>query len=179
MKAMETRASSFHLAAGVGLAALLGCAAQPPATGATGQQTADKGTVSMEALQGKTWVLAQFDDGSPAPAEPAITAVFAAGKVSGSGGCNRYSASAVSPAPGALQVGRVAATKRFCLGAVGDDEQRYFAALSKANRYSLEGDRLALTWEREEREGQSPGRLLFKAGGQAARGLARAGHFRI
>ncbi len=156
-------ANALHFAAAVSLVAL-GCVAQPPATG----QTAGKGTESMDALQGKSWVLAQFgdgdegDDGSKAPAEGAITAVFAAGKVSGSGGCNRYSASVTSPSPGALKVGPVSATKRFCLGAAGENEQRFFAALAKTTGYALEGGRLVLTWERE---GQSPGRLVFRAGG--------------
>jgi heat shock protein HslJ len=141
------------------LAALLGCVAQPPARG----QTAGKGTVSMEALQGKSWVLAQLDDGSQkgsqAPAAGAIMAVFAAGQVSGSGGCNRYSASVTSPSPGALKLGPVSATKRFCLGAAGEDERRFFAALAKATHYALEDGRLVLTWDRE---GQSPGRLVFR-----------------
>ncbi|MBW8876164.1 MAG: META domain-containing protein [Acidobacteria bacterium] len=158
---LKTPANALHLAVAVSLVALLGCVAQPPATG----QTAGKGMVSMEALQGKSWVLAQFDngdDGSKAPAEGAITAVFAAGKVSGSGGCNRYSASVTSPSPGALKVGPVSATKRFCLGAAGENEQRYFAALAKATGYAIEDGRLVLTWDRE---GQSPGRLVFRAGG--------------
>ena len=155
---MKAQANALHLAAAASLVALLGCAAQPPATG----QTAGKGTVSMDALQGKTWVLAQFDDGSQAPSEPPVTAVFAAGKVSGSGGCNQYSAIVTSPSPGALRVGPVAATKRFCLGAAGENEQRYFAALAKATGYAIEDGRLVLTWDRE---GQSPGRLVFRAGG--------------
>ena len=57
-------------------------------------------------------------------------------------------------------MGPVSATKRFCLGTAGEDEQRFFAALAKATRYALEDGRLVLTWDRE---GQSPGRLVFRA----------------
>jgi heat shock protein HslJ len=153
----------FHLAAAVSLVALLGCVAQPLATGQTAGagQTAGKGTTSMDALQGKTWVLTQFDDGSPAPAEPAITAELKDGKISGSGGCNRYFASVTSPSPGVLHVGPISATKMACLGPVGENEQRYFAALTKVNRYSLEDGRLVLLWERE---GQAAGKMVFKTG---------------
>ncbi|MEA2600693.1 MAG: hypothetical protein QOF89_1685 [Acidobacteriota bacterium] len=112
----------------------------------------------MDALAGKTWVLAQLDEGSPAPAEPAVTAVFEKGKVSGSSGCNQYSASVTSPSPGAIQVGPVAATKRFCMDPVGGNERRFFAALTRASRYTLEEGRLVLDYERES---GGAGRLVF------------------
>jgi heat shock protein HslJ len=143
---------AFLQLATLALAALLGCAA-PPATG----QPAGKGgegTTSMDALEGKTWTLVQFDDKSPAPAERPITAVFAAGKISGSGGCNRYSATVTSSSPGALSVGAISATKMACAGPAGSNEQRYFAALAKVETYDLEEGRLVL----------SPGGMVFKAG---------------
>jgi putative lipoprotein len=106
----------------------------------------------MDALKGKTWTLEQFDDGSPAPVERAITAIFEEGKISGSGGCNRYSAPVISSSPGALTVGAIAATKMACAGPAGGNEQRYFAALRKVDHYSLEEGGLVL----------SPGKLVFK-----------------
>ena len=142
---------TFLQLATLALAALLGCAA-PPATG----QPAGKGgegTTSMDALDGKTWTLVQFEDGSPAPAERAITAVFKDGKVTGFGGCNRYSATVTSSSPGALKVGAISATKMACAGPAGSNEQRYFAALEKAEGFALEEGRLVL----------SPGRMVFKA----------------
>jgi len=147
---MSAQRAFLPLAAAVGLAALLGCAA-PPATGQSPGKGAE-GTTSMDALEGKTWTLVQFDDGDPAPTERPITAVFGDGKVSGSGGCNRYSAGVTSPSAGALKVGPIAATKMACPGPVGGNEQRYFAALSKVDRYSLEEGGLVL----------SPGKMVFK-----------------
>jgi heat shock protein HslJ len=139
------------------LLALFGCAGKPAAT--TGQ--GGSGTVMIDALEGKTWVLTQLDEGHPMPAEPAITVMFEKGKISGSGGCNQYFASVTSPSPGAIQVGSVGATKRFCTGPVGEGEQQFFAALGKASHYSLEGGNLVLTWEKEGQQG--PGRLIFTA----------------
>ena len=139
------------------LLALFGCAGKPATTTGPG----GSGTVKIDTLEGKTWVLTQLDEGHPVPAEPAITLVFEKGKISGSGGCNQYFASVTSPSPGAVQVGPVGATKRFCSGEVGEGEQQFFAALGKASHYSLEGGNLVLTWEKEGQ--QAPGRLIFAA----------------
>lgn len=128
-----------------GLTALLGCATLVPAAGPK--------ETPMDALAGKTWTLMQFDEGSPAPAERAITAVFEDGKISGSGGCNRYTATLTVSSPGTLKVGPIAATKKACMGAAGANEQRYFSGLEKAEGYALEDGRLVL----------SPGRMVFES----------------
>lgn len=146
---MSTQRAFFQLSAAVGLAAFLGCTAPPLAAG----QTAGKGTASMDDLKGKTWTLVQFGDGSPEPAERAITAVFEDGKISGSGGCNHYSATVTSPSPRALKVGSISSTKMLCSGLVGSNEQRYFAVLEKVEGFAVEDSRLVL----------SPGRMIFKA----------------
>ncbi len=138
------------------LTALPGCAAPLPATGSATGQTPEKGRegmTPMEALEGKAWTLVQFDDGSPVPAGRPITAVFGGGKISGSGGCNRYSATVISSAPGQLKVGAISATKMACTGSAGTDEQRYFAGLEKAEGYALNDGKLTL----------SPGKMVFKA----------------
>jgi len=153
---MRLQRAFFQIAAALGVAAILGCAAPPPATG----QTAGKGgegMTPMDALKGKTWTLVQFDDGSPVPAGRPITAVFEEGRISGSGGCNRYSASVTSASPGALHVGAISATKMACMGTAGTNEQRYFAALEKAETYALEEGKLVL----------SPGRMVFREGSPA------------
>lgn len=142
----------FQLAMILALATVLGCAASPPATGQTTGKGGE-GMTPMDALEGKTWTLVQFDDGSPVPAGRPITADFGGGKISGSGGCNRYSATVVSAAPGTLKVGAISATKMACAGSAGTNEQRYFAGLEKAEGYALEDGNLTL----------SPGKMVFKA----------------
>jgi putative lipoprotein len=146
----------FQLATVLALTVLAGCAVPPPAAGQTPSQTPGKsgeGMTPMDALEGKAWTLVQLDDGSPAPAGRPITAVFAGGKVSGSGGCNRYSATVISAAPGMLKVGAISATKMACTGPAGTNEQRYFAALEKVEGYVLEDGKLTL----------SPGSMAFKS----------------
>jgi heat shock protein HslJ len=145
----------IQIAAALILLALFGCAGKPAATSGPG----GNGTMTIDTLEGKTWVLTQLDEGHPVPADPAITVMFEKGKISGSGGCNQYFASVTSPSPGAIQVGPVGATKRFCTGEVGEGEQQFFAALGKASHYSLEGGNLVLAWEKEGQQG--PGRLIF------------------
>ncbi len=150
-------AHGIHIAATLSLLALFGCAASPGGT-APGQPSTGKGGTSLDALAGKPWVLAQLDEGIVPPSVAPITAVFEKGKVSGSGGCNQYFASVTEPSPGVIQVGPVGATKKFCPGPAGEIEQRFLAALAKASRYTLEGDRLVLTFERP---GGGAGKLAF------------------
>ncbi|HSS50729.1 MAG TPA: META domain-containing protein [Thermoanaerobaculia bacterium] len=145
----------FQLATILVLTALPGGAAPPPSAGQTPGQTPGKGgegMTPMEALEGTTWTLVQFDDGSPVPSGRLITAIFGGGKVAGSGGCNRYSATVISAAPGQLKVGAISATKMACAGPAGTNEQRYFAALAKVEGYALADGTLTL----------SPGKMTFK-----------------
>jgi heat shock protein HslJ len=161
-------ARTVYLATTLGLLALFGCAGEPaamsgaapsrPSTRPAATPSGGTGTMSIDALAGKTWGLTQLDEGSPAPAEPEVTLVFEKGKISGSGGCNQYFADVTSPSPGAIQVGPVGATKRFCVGPAGENEQRFFAALAKASRFTLEAGRLVLYYERG---GEGPGKLIF------------------
>lgn len=143
----------FQVATILVLTALPGCAATLPATGQTpGPGKGGEEMTPMEALEGKTWTLEQFDDSSPVPAGRPITAIFGGGKVSGSGGCNRYSATVISAAPGQLKIGAISATKMACTGPAGTNEQRYFGGLEKVEGYALADGKLTL----------SPGKMTFK-----------------
>jgi putative lipoprotein len=144
----------FQVATILVLTALPGCAAPLPAIGQTPTPgKGGEGMTPMDALEGKTWTLVQFDDGSPVQPGRPITAIFGGGKVSGSGGCNRYSATVISSAPGALKVGAISATKMACAGPAGTNEQRYFGGLEKVEGFALEDGKLTL----------SPGKMVFKS----------------
>jgi heat shock protein HslJ len=56
-----------------------------------------------------------------------------AGRIAGSGGCNRYTASAALDGE-RLSVDGLAATRRACVPAVMDQESRYLGALERATR---------------------------------------------
>jgi len=59
------------------------------------------------------------------------------GRISGSGGCNRYSAAVLETGPGGLSIGPVASTKMACPDPAGGFEDRYFTSLKAANRFGF------------------------------------------
>jgi heat shock protein HslJ len=102
---------------------------------------------------GPTWRLTSLE-GRPALGTVKVTAVFGEdSRVSGSGGCNRYTGGAAFEGA-RVQIGAVAATRMYCFGdGVMAQEDAYFAALSKAASYRVEGDELLL--------GPSPDRVTL------------------
>jgi heat shock protein HslJ len=59
------------------------------------------------------------------------------GRVTGSGACNRYGASYTLTGEG-LSIGPVMATKRGCVEAVMDQEDRFFTALDAVDRFEID-----------------------------------------
>lgn len=115
-----------------------------------------RGAVSLADLGGQVWVLEGPAGGAAADA-PRITAEFDGGRVSGSAGCNLYSASIGADEGEGVSVGPVAATRRACAPEVMRDEQTYLARLSGTTRFGFVAGRLVLSY----REGQGFGTLLF------------------
>jgi heat shock protein HslJ len=76
-----------------------------------------------------------------------VTAVFAAGELSGSGGVNLYSAPYEIAADGAITVSTPAATLMAGPPAAMEQEQAYFAALERVTAFSVTSDSLTLTDE--------------------------------
>lgn len=65
------------------------------------------------------------------------------GTVSGSGGCNRFRGSATIEG-NALTFGPLAATKKACVPALLDQEQKFFAGLADVQSFRLKGPYLFL-----------------------------------
>lgn len=82
------------------------------------------------------------------------------GRVSGSSGCNAISGTVKFIGDG-IEFGPIAATRKACVPAVGDQEQKFFKALGKAWRWQLDAERGKLT--------------LFRKSGKAVMVLARQG----
>ncbi len=76
-----------------------------------------------------------------------VTAVFAAGDLSGSGGVNRYSATYETTADGGITISTPAATLMAGPPAAMEQEQAYFAALEQVTGFSATADSLTLTDE--------------------------------
>jgi heat shock protein HslJ len=99
---------------------------------------------------GTTWVAIAINNGRDAVvsvvAGTEVTATFGAdGRVTGSGGCNRYFGP-FERAGEALRIGPLASTRMACLDPVGASEQEaaFFAALERGTTWSIREDRLQL-----------------------------------
>ena len=65
------------------------------------------------------------------------------GNVSGSGGCNRFHGAATIDG-NTITFGPLAATRKMCVPALMDQEQKFFAGLADVKSYRLEGPYLFL-----------------------------------
>lgn len=91
------------------------------------------------------WTLTRLD-GEAVPADPAITATFASsGSLSGSGGCNNYSASWSSADGVSLTVSDLLATFAACSDDVDARESRYFDLIQDAEGWSFDGTAITVT----------------------------------
>ena len=118
--------------------------------------------VSGADLDGVTWTLVELNYDQPALADAEVTVTFQEGRVSGSGGCNNYNASAAlgDVYPFVVTFGPVAATKKMCEEPISNQEAAYFAALPTVGSWGYVYGRLAFFYVDEHGEG---GRLLFAA----------------
>jgi heat shock protein HslJ len=103
------------------------------------------GNVSLAELAGTEWTLSSLDDRPlPTGARPP-TLLFGDARVSGFGGCNRYTGPVSAKRPGTLSVGPLATTKMACAAPAMDVEDRYLAALAAVSQYALVAGRLQLS----------------------------------
>jgi heat shock protein HslJ len=129
--------------AAVGLVAL-GALAGP---GCSSGDDSGGGAGDGATLEGKTWKATEIAGVSAVLTEKGVevTAVFAAGELSGSGGVNRYTATYETPSDGEIEISQPAATLMAGPPKAMAQEEAYFAALAKATRYTVTADALTLT----------------------------------
>jgi len=106
-------------------------------------------------LEDTRWKLSEYLDESgdlqPVIPDTAIDAQFAAGKVSGSAGCNRYFGGYTSGEKGRLVFdGRMGATQMACEQPVAAQEHRYLGLLSSVNSREIRDGMLLL----QDKQGQ-------------------------
>lgn len=101
-------------------------------------------------LVGTTWQAVSYNNGNQAVVGvingTTITAVFGEdGSLSGSAGCNNYTASYTVDGD-AITIGPAASTRKMCAEPEGvmEQEMAYLTALSTAATYSIQGDQLEL-----------------------------------
>ena len=99
-------------------------------------------------LAGPTWELSAYNNGRAGVqsilANSDVNAVFGQdGRVTGSGGCNRYTG-AYRAADGSLSIGPLASTRMACEQPVMEQEALFFKALESTTQYRFENDMLVL-----------------------------------
>lgn len=74
-----------------------------------------------------------------------VSVVFAAdGRISGTGGCNRFSGSYEMGEDASVSFSPLAATRMACPPQIMSQEDSFFVALGRVTRFEIEGDRLSL-----------------------------------
>jgi heat shock protein HslJ len=104
------------------------------AAGASGQSNA---------LTGKVWLGTALLGQTPVPGTELTAEFAAAGNVSGSAGCNHYSAKFTS-AGSSIKISSIASTRMACAPRIMAQESVFLKALSSARSYRVSGGKLAL-----------------------------------
>ena len=99
--------------------------------------TEAQGALSLADVKGIAWRLSRLGRNERVPEGVKVTAVFGEGRVSGSGGCNRYSAEVVESGPLEFSIGPAASTRMACPDPAGGFEDRYYSALQTTNRFGF------------------------------------------
>lgn len=102
-----------------------------------------------EALEDKTWVLESYGEPNSLNTvlediETNITFDSAEGKISGSAGCNSYFGEYEVNGNKLSFPGPIASTEMWCGEEIGEQERQYLSALTDAESYKIEGDKLTI-----------------------------------
>jgi heat shock protein HslJ len=142
--------TAFITAGALGLTLINPAIAQHPATKTPPLQMAQSSSLAGN------WRLANMTAGdSPMPMLPSkeLTADFANGRVSGSGGCNRFNGSYKTTGKQQLTIGPLATTYMACEEGVMTQESNYLKALQAAQRYELNKDGLQIFYKTDQGSG--------------------------
>jgi heat shock protein HslJ len=104
-----------------------------------------KGTLSMALFAGAEWTAVEIDGVPISGVDRRPTATVAGDRIAGFGGCNRYTGQIKETSPGEIAIGPIAGTRMACPEPEMQLEDRFFASLGKAVRYSFLAGRLVLS----------------------------------
>ena len=115
---------------------------------ATAVPTTTVATTVTLPLEGTSWTLSGLADAKGVVTQPLtstqVTAMFKAGRITGSAGCNNYSA-AFRTTSTTLQINSaVALTRKACEPAISKQEAAYLNALGRSATYKITGAKLEL-----------------------------------
>ncbi len=105
--------------------------------------------VAATSLVGPTWTATGINNGKGGVETTATTSKATAvfedkGNISGSTGCNSYFGPYKTSGTKGLTIGPLSSTLMACIGAAGDTEAHYLAALEKVVAYRIDADGLTL-----------------------------------
>ena len=123
-----------------------------------------KGGITVEDMGGTVWILSRMAD-KDLPSEPQITLEYEDGRITGSGGCNRYFADMKDQESlaGNIKTGPVGSTRKACAADVMEREAQYLKRLGQVNRFHFSQGQLVFSWGDAERSGELtfvPGRKV-------------------
>lgn len=132
------------------LLSLAACASAPPPEAEPAPPSAP-GAAPAAALDGGEWRVFEIG-GQGVVADSAPTLQFAAGRLSGTSGCNRFMGGYVLGTDGgSLRAEQLASTMMACPEPLMQQEDRYLRLLGQVRRYRVDGGVLTLTGD----DGQS------------------------
>ena len=136
-----------HSACSVAAATLLALVLLVGTGCSTGAGSSSTTADNSKALEGKVWKATQISGVTTllSGRGTEVTAEFAAGKLSGSGTVNRYTASYQTQPGDAIKISQPAATLMAGPPAAMAQEHAYFSALTKATKFAVTAESLTLT----------------------------------
>jgi heat shock protein HslJ len=108
--------------------------------------TAASPAASMADLAGTEWILISFGDQPILGSARSPTLVMEGARVSGFGGCNRYTGTIEEKTPGVVSIGSLATTNMACVGPAAEIEARFLTGLTRVSRYTIVAGRLQLIY---------------------------------
>ena len=145
LNAFASRAALSVVAVGLvalGLLAASGCSSGAGSSASPSSAGAD----NSKALEGKVWKATAISGVTAVLTEKGteVTAAFDAGKLSGSGGVNRYTATYETQSGDKIKISQPASTLMAGPPKAMAQEQAYFAALTKVTKFAVTADSLTL-----------------------------------
>ncbi|MBS1212690.1 MAG: hypothetical protein H6R26_1307, partial [Proteobacteria bacterium] len=116
-----------------------------------------EGKLSGKDLEGTNWRLVRMGLKEPPLTGTSATAAFQGGRITGSGGCNRYFARVQEAGPGEISIGPAGSTRMACPQSLMKLETDYLHRLERVRKFGFFMGKLALTYE----EGRTTDALLF------------------
>lgn len=113
--------------------------------------------LSPAQLAGGAWQVAQMDGTDAVESGKTWIRFESEGRVAGSGGCNQFSGP-LKRSGATIAIGPAVSTKRYCLGPIQLQEDRFYRLLEEVRNAHLEGNELVMT----DTAGKSLMRLVKK-----------------